>query len=131
MDASDKPSQLLFFDRSAFRYRPFAIMTGMFVLDLLICIIFIVGGWRRLSIFGVFFIVFAIVYLVGIWTTALQVHANIRLMFETGQLGNPEKGSPLYKVLTITTNLLTAGFIASFMLVGYCLAVVADVFPSR
>jgi hypothetical protein len=131
LDPSDRLSRAPFFARSPFRYRPFAVATGLLGLLLIDSIFFLIWGWRRLSIFGVIFMMLAILYVVGIWTSALRMHEEVRTLFETGQLGNPEKGSPLHKILVIITNLLTGGLIATYILVGFCLWVLLDLSRSH
>jgi hypothetical protein len=77
------------------------------------------------------FIAFAICDLFAIWGLGLRLYEEIHLLFETRQIAELEKGSPLDRILRANTNMLTGGLLATFMMLGFCLAAIGEVLFSR
>jgi hypothetical protein len=118
---SNHASSAEFYVRSPFRNYFFTMVTGVFALALICWALILVAGWRYLPLQVIILLAFVICFLIAIYRLGLRVHERIHVLFETGQIGKLDKGSPLDKVLGATTNMILSGLFLSLALVVLCL----------
>jgi len=120
-----------FYVESPFRNSRFVIVTCVFVLDLCLCALVLLGCWRQSNLQVAFMIALVILFLVAMWRLGFRTHEDIRILFEAGQIEELEKGSAFDKVLGGTTNILLGGLFTGFVLAALCLGALGNVILSR
>ncbi len=115
-----------FFVRSPFCNLFFKIVTCLFVLAVLCWALIVIGSWRHLTFQVIASLSFVICLLAAMCGLGLQVHARIHVLFESGRIEEPNKGSPLNEVLDATTDMILSGLFLSLALAVLCLAVLGN-----
>ena len=116
-----------FYTESPFRSFRFKVLTFMFGMDLLMCAMVLIKGWRYLSLSTTFLIALALVYLFGFWSLSLRVHEKIRALFDSAQIEMLERNSPLDKVLSANMEMMLGGLFGALFIFGSFLVVVGKV----
>jgi hypothetical protein len=128
---TNQASSAEFYTQAPFHNSQFILITCVFTLDLAFCAFALLESWRHSNLQVAICMAFVIMFLVGTWRLGFRTYEQIRILFETGQIGKVEKGSALDKLLGTTTSIMMSGLFSTFILAGFCLAALAKMLPSR
>jgi hypothetical protein len=127
----NQASSAEFYLRSPFRNSTFSVVAFLLLLDLLVCALVLAISLRRSNFQAALCAGLAAAFLLALGRLGLWAHKEIRLLFETGQIRQLERGSALDKVIGVATRLIIGGLFGSFFLAGFCLAAFGRVLLSR